>query len=163
MTTNSEQTENPDIELMQLEKQAEKIDAAAGLYDSDDISENEQNERAPLDAELLELVTNVVGVTAHTFAPNWDLKPTEIRDISSAYAKLLQKYLPDNGFDKYGEEINAVLITLIIVQSRKGKPLKIDEKPKKNSSSNGSHEQNERDNEAPDAQTVINDTNSKQL
>lgn len=71
-----------------------------------------------------ELMSDVVLATSSIFAPNWEIQPEEANQLGSVYGKLLDKYLPDSGLDKYGLEISAVVVTGMIIKSRAGIPLR---------------------------------------
>lgn len=64
------------------------------------------------------------------FAPNWNVRTSEIEQLGDAYGKVIDKYFPD-GFGKYDAEITALVVTSMIVMPRRGKPPRIEEKDAK--------------------------------
>ncbi|GLX80884.1 hypothetical protein [Thalassotalea eurytherma] len=79
--------------------------------------------------ESAALVSQVIQVSADIFAPNWKIQAEESAQLGQVYGKLLDKYLPDSGLDKYGLELSALMVTAMVIGSRAGVPLK--EKPEK--------------------------------
>ena len=87
-----------------------------------------QTEPAEPEIQTGELLTQAFQVIADVFAPNWELKKEESEQLGAVYGALIDKHLPDSGVEKYGLEITAVLVTGMIVKSRKGIPLRKPEK-----------------------------------
>jgi hypothetical protein len=105
-------------EFARLEALAAEIDGA------DNYSVTTEYDDAPSDAQLSELLTPAIRLTADIFAPNWALADEECEQLGKAYGAVIDKYLPDNDLSKYSIEITAVMTTLIVFGSRAGKPRK---------------------------------------
>lgn len=76
--------------------------------------------KGPPTSALLEGVLNPVFLI---FAPNWEVKPQEIKLLAEAYGALVDKYFPD-GLGDFGPEIAAVTMTGMIVVPRLNTPMK---------------------------------------
>lgn len=131
--TTEEQHINADeaFSLESLVIQGERIDKENPLLNpllSEEAQANAETEAEP-EIESAALVTQVVQMSADIFAPNWQIQPEESAQLGQVYGKLLDKYLPNSGLDKYGLELSALMATAMIIGSRAGTPLK--EKPEK--------------------------------
>ncbi len=71
----------------------------------------------PVDEEMRGLVGGLLGMGFAVLAPNWDVKPDEVEQLTEAYTALLCKYCPD-GLGNYGVEISAVMLTFAVVAPR---------------------------------------------
>lgn len=111
-----------------LETAAQAVDKNLGINQEGQTDIDTVDEEEIESAALMEMA---VGVTASIFAPNWQLQPEECEQLGAAYGALFDKYMPNNGFGKYKEEIAAVMVTAMILKSRDGVAMKIEEKPKK--------------------------------
>jgi len=87
-------------------------EAAAGVYVED---------AQPIDEELKGLVGGVLNMGFIVLAPNWQVAPEEVEQLTEAYTALLSKYCPD-GLGEYGVEISAVMMTFAVVAPRIGTP-----------------------------------------
>lgn len=121
-------------ELKRLEREALgeiKSDSAA----VGDVSEME-NYNAP-DEEMRGLVGGLLGMGFAVLAPNWQIRPEEVEQLTEAYSVLLCKYCPD-GLGEYGVELSAVMITFAVFAPRIGTPRVKEEKPVNNDELNNS-------------------------
>lgn len=75
----------------------------------------------PTDAAL----KMVMSPLADIFFPAWGIQQKEIDELAKAWAAVIDKYMP--GGLSLGVEINAALITAMIVGPRVGKPRKPEE------------------------------------
>jgi len=82
-----------------------------------------------VDEELRGLVGGVLNMGFIVLAPNWQVGPEEVEQLTEAYTALLAKYCPD-GLGEYGVEISAVMMTFAVIAPRIGKPRKEEEKQK---------------------------------
>lgn len=113
-----------------LGNQASVLDSELAPTDNQSINDL-GGEVDAVEISTAELLAPVIKVTGDIFAPNWELDETECEQLGIAYGALIDKYLPDNPASKYGLEISAVMVTLAVFGSRKGVPMRIEEKPKK--------------------------------
>ncbi len=81
----------------------------------------------PVDEELKGLVGGVLNMGFVVLAPNWNVGPEEVEQLTEAYTSLLAKYCPD-GLGEYGVEISAVMMTFAVVAPRIGTPRKAEPK-----------------------------------
>jgi len=70
-----------------------------------------------VDEEMRGLVGGVLGMGFAVLAPNWQVRPEEVEQLTEAYSALLAKYCPD-GLGEYGVEISAIMITFAVVAPR---------------------------------------------
>lgn len=119
----------PDLN-QESEMNWEQLEAQAATVD-DINSPTPINDESPQEEEISsgDLVAQAIQVTADFIAPNWEIKEEESEQLGKVYGALLDKYLPDSDFSKYGLELSALLVTGMILKSRAGVPLK-KEKPK---------------------------------
>lgn len=96
----------------------------------DEINTPESAKGSPPEDEISsgDLVAQAIQVTADFIAPNWNIKPEESEQLGNVYGALLDKYMPDSDFSKYGLELSALLVTGMILKSRAGVPLRKSEK-----------------------------------
>jgi hypothetical protein len=96
----------------------------------DDVNTPESAKESPPEDEISsgDLVAQAIQVTADFIAPNWNIKPEESEQLGNVYGALLDKYMPDSDFSKYGLELSALLVTGMILKSRAGVPLRKKEK-----------------------------------
>lgn len=107
------------------------------------------------------LMGEVVQTVADIFAPNWQMQAEESEALGNVYGKLLDKYMPDSGLNKYGLEISAVLVTGMFLKSRKGVPMKIEnEKPEENPEQKADASESETTEES---QEIVNQSSSNVL
>lgn len=74
-------------------------------------------------AQVLEMV---IGPAAQILAPNWALTETEVKQLSEAYALVIDKYFPGMAM---GPELSAALVTMVVLAPRIGKPRKSEPEP----------------------------------
>ena len=84
-----------------------------------------------VDEEMRGLVGGVLGMGFAVLAPNWEVKPEEVEQLTEAYTALICKYFPD-GLGEYGVEISAVMMTFAVVAPRIGKPRERPKEPAQN-------------------------------
>jgi hypothetical protein len=77
--------------------------------------------------ETQEILQPVLSMGFGILAPNWQVQPEEVEQLSEVYAALLDKYFPD-GMGDYGVEITAVMVTGAIVLPRLKTPRKVEQK-----------------------------------
>lgn len=106
-----------------LAAQASAVDDVISPQTSQSIEESKEDEP---EVETGELVTEAVQVLAEVFAPNWNVQKEESEKLGTIYGALLDKYFPDSGIEKFGLELTAILVTGMIVKSRKGIPLRLE-------------------------------------
>jgi len=115
----------------------DRIDAAAMQMAQADnvvpIAGNAEPENQEPEISTSELLAPILGIGFATLAPNWKVSPDEVNQLSQAYGALIDKYLPDNGLDRFGPEISAIMVTAMIIMPRASIPRKEKkiEKPKK--------------------------------
>jgi hypothetical protein len=101
----------------------DKIEAAL----LDDIKQDEAaagvtlSDQPAVDEELRGLVGGVLTMGFAVLAPNWNIQPVEVEQLTESYTMLLCKYCPD-GLGDYGVEISAVMITAAVFGQRVGVP-----------------------------------------
>lgn len=78
----------------------------------------------PQYAEMQGLLIAVLTPSFAIIAPNWQLRPDEVRQLAAAYTPVMLKYFPD-GLGEVGPELAAVMVTLTILGSRIGTPRRI--------------------------------------
>jgi hypothetical protein len=104
-----------------------KLEAQAAAIDGEDSPEITPATEPEQEISSAELVGQAIQVMADVVAPNWEIKPKESEQLGVVYGALLDKYMPESGFDKYGLEISALLVTGMVLKSRSGISLR---KPK---------------------------------
>lgn len=105
----------------------DRIDAAANqMMQADNVIpiNNQEPENQEPEISTSELIAPILNIGFATLAPNWKISGEEVEQLSQAYGALLDKYLPDNGLDKYGPEISAIMVTAMIVMPRAAIPRK---------------------------------------
>ena len=116
-----------DAELSALEQEAGSDPALVAQQERErqQIEQAEKQQQSDLQ-EWQNLIGEVAGPAFGLLAPNWNIQPAEIEALSSAYAALAVKYLPN--VSSMGPEIGAAMVTLAIFAPRRGVPRKL-EKP----------------------------------
>lgn len=102
------------------------------LNDSPDLTlpgQEQEPEKEP-DIPTADVLKMVLTPIADIFCPAWNLKGAEIEQLAEAYAPVLDKYMP--GGMSFGVELNAVLVTALIIGPRMKTPRKPeqDQEPK---------------------------------
>jgi|GEM_PF-6167491 len=91
----------------------EGIDSGAGVQVAD---------AAPVPLEdLSPIMGSIVTSTVEILCPAWGITPEEISQLAAAYGAVANKYLPAF-VGRYGLEINAALVTLVIIGPHIGQP-----------------------------------------
>lgn len=137
-----------------------KLEAQAAAID--DINSPQAADDSPPEPEIssAELVGQAIQVTADLIAPNWKIQGEESQQLGVVYGALLDKYLPDSDFSKYGLEISALIVTGMILKSRAGVPLQKEKKKKpeqiKPTNDQGAEVYNQQVNSTLEAKVVSN-------
>ena len=111
-----------DDELEQLEGEGAKIDGAQAFTDGDD-----GDPGAAPQAEVVQEVSTadvlyeLLIPTFDLLAPAWEVKREEQRALADAYGTVLDKYFPA-GITKWGAELNAIVVTVMVFYPRRGMP-----------------------------------------
>jgi len=74
-----------------------------------------------VDEEMRGLIGGVLGMGFAVLAPNWQIRPEEVEQLTDVYSALLSKYCPD-GLGNYGVEISALMLTAAVIGPRLGTP-----------------------------------------
>lgn len=113
-------SEEIDIELMQLEREANESQAEAQAYEDELNGIEPPQEVQSIPTE--EILYPVVSLFTAIVMPNWEIGEDENKALSESYAAIIDKYFPNVG-GNYGVELNALLITGAIFAPRIGKPM----------------------------------------
>jgi hypothetical protein len=105
---------DPVAELESLQIEGDDFAPDAGT-----VAEPEEKKEVPTDKMLLLAISPLFDI----FAPAWEVSADEKEALAGAYAEVIDKYFPE--FDA-GCELNAIIITGMIVAPRIGKPRKIE-------------------------------------
>lgn len=76
------------------------------------------------DIPTADVLTAVMVPMFATLCPNWNVTNEECSNVAQAWGPVLDKYLPD-WVTRFGVEVNAVLITLLVFGPRWSTPRKI--------------------------------------
>lgn len=103
--------ENQRNEFSALEQEAANIDVQQNVEPGPERPANE-----PPTAEM---IYPIVAMVCDVVAPNWGIGDSEKKMLSEAYGVLLDKYFPGGIF---GVELNALLVTAMVIAPRMHKP-----------------------------------------
>lgn len=114
-----------DAELGEL---LDNLEAVAGGETSPATALQEQQANESLES-YEEVLGLTLGMGLTILAPNWGVTEKEVKELSNAYAAILDKYFPGS-IKNFGPEISALLITGVFLAPRIGKPrVLVEEKP----------------------------------
>ncbi len=123
-----------DIEKELLSEDIARLESEANLDAMPSEPSAAEVAQANRDQEELEQAFNMLlGSTFDIFCPAWNIQPEETKQLSAAYAAIIEKYFP-GGVSRFGVEINAVLITAVIFAPRAKMPRKVKPKDDNNAS-----------------------------
>lgn len=80
-----------------------------------------------IDIKTGEVLTQILTPVADIVCPAWKLQPAELQQLGDAYGALIDKYFPD-GLTRWGAELNAALVTVMILGPRLKMARRADEK-----------------------------------
>lgn len=110
-------------ELEQLETEGAELDDLHAPA-----SEQPEAEAPHVEAEAevstADVINELLAPTFDLLAPAWEIKLEERRALADAYGLVLDKYFPA-GISKWGAELNAIAVTVMVFYPRRGMdPLK---------------------------------------
>jgi len=114
---------NDNINDVLLKEDIERLEADSVEIESIEKT-TEQNAQASEEQKELSLaISTILGAGFDTICPAWKVQADEIEKLSECYACLVDKYFPDWA-TRFGLEINAILLTAIVVLPRLKTPRK---------------------------------------
>lgn len=97
---------------------AEAIESEPGIDEAGEPVEAEPEEQPSISNQ--QAIQMLLAPAFGALAPRWQVQPEEIAQLAQAYGDLADKYLPDG--IHVGVELNAALVTLIVLGPRMGTP-----------------------------------------
>lgn len=118
----------------------EELQAIEGEYIAAHAAHDEQSgESAESEAgiDAVQMIASMLHLSCAIIAPAWEVSESEAGALAAAYVPLVEKYMP--GGLRFGPELQAIAVTMIVFGPRIGKPRKnhTDSKTEKNADNEG--------------------------